>query len=409
MSVPSAPTAAPGSSKARLLIVSATYVTEENRKKLDALAPFFEVMCATCAEHTAYGIANRVDSEAPPANYRIAGLRAVGRPESTTKYWLRGLGGVFRRFPADVVLVESEPWAWIRWQAWFWKMLWRPRALFGEYSAENLERTGFKGLVLKGFYRAAIATADFVATCNRAGGEIYRRRGLAANRLLVSPQLGVDAALFRPLDRPGRDRLRRDIGVPEDAFLVGFCGRLVESKGVWDLLDAVRQVRAQRPGQRVHLVLLGFGPLDAVLKAQPGAGDFLHVLPPRPHAGVAPFMQTLDLCVLPSKPDEHGVDVWVEQFGYVLIQAMACGVPTLGSDSGAIPEVVNLPEMIFPPGNADALAAKIIGLLDDPARREAVAHRQRAQTLRLYANENLGTIWADFIRQFLPPRASNSR
>lgn len=396
-------------SKPRLLVVSATYVTAENRKKLDALAPHFDVVCATCAEHTAYGIPNRVDPDRPPANYRLIGLPAVGRPESTTKYWLRGLGRVFRRFPADAVLVESEPWACIRWQAWFWKMVWCPRALFGEYSAENLDRPGLKGRVLGGVYRAAIATASFVAICNRAGGEIYRRRGLAANRLLVSPQLGVDPALFCPVERPVRDQLRREAGLPEDAFLIGFCGRLVETKGIWDLVSAVRQVRAQRPGGRVRLSLLGFGPLDAALKSQPDAAEFLHVLPPRPHAEVAPYMQMLDLFVLPSKPDEHGADPWVEQFGYVLIQAMACGVPSVGSDSGAIPEVVNLPEMTFPAGDADALAAHLLNLLDHPDQRHAIAIRQREQTLRLYANENLGTIWADFIRQFLPRPASSSR
>lgn len=400
---------AAASAKPRLLVVSATYVTEENRKKLAALAAHFEVTCATCAEHTAYGIFNRVDPDHPPTGYRLVGLRAVGRPESTTRYWLRGLGGVFRRYPADVVLVESEPWAWIRWQAWFWKMLCCPRAVFGEYSAENLERSGPKGWILAGVYRAAVATADFVAVCNRAGGEIYRRRGLAANRLLVSPQLGVDADLFRPADRPTRDRLRREAGIPADVFLVGFCGRLVESKGVWDLVNVVRQVRALRPAPQVHLSFLGFGPLDDALKAQPDANDFLHVLPPRPHAGVAPYMQMLDVFVLPSKPDEHGPDVWVEQFGYVLIQAMACRVPTVGSDSGAIPEVVNLPELIFPAGDTGALAAKLLGLLDDSSRREELAGRQHEQTLRLYANENLGTLWAEFIRQFLPRPASSSR
>ena len=395
--------------KPRLLVVSATYVTEENRKKLDALAAHFDLLCATCDELTAYGIPNRVDPDHPPANYRLVGLPAVGHPSSTTRYWLRGLGGVIRRFPADVVLVESEPWAWIRWQAWFWKMVYCPRALFGEYSAENLERNGLKGWILDGFYRAAVATADFVAICNRAGGEIYRRRGLAANRLLVSPQLGVDAALFQPVDRPTRDGLRREMGIPEDAFLVGFCGRLIESKGIWDLVSALRQLRAQRPDSRIHLSLLGFGPLDSALKSQSDAAEFLHVLPPRPHAGVAPYMQALDLFVLPSKPDEHGPDVWVEQFGYVLIQAMACGIPTAGSDSGAIPEVVNLPEMVFPAGDAAALAAKLLDLFDHPDRREALADQQRAQTLRLYANENLGTLWAEFIVQFLLGRASSSR
>lgn len=390
-----------GSTRPRLLVVSATYTTEENRKKLLALSRHFEVTCATCDQYVQYGLLNRVESSAPSSDYRLIGLPFLGRPASTTRYLLRGLGRVFRDHPADVVLVESEPWAWIRWQSWWWKTRYCPGAIFGEYSAENLERPGLKGRILDLFYRAAVRTADFVAVCNRAAGEIYRRRGLAADRLLVSPQLGVDASLFRPADATERGHLRHESGIPTDCFLVGFCGRLVESKGILDLTEAVRRLRQQRPALDVRLGVLGTGPLREHLTALPEAADFLHLLPARTHDGVAPYMQMLDLFVLPSKPETDGPDVWEEQFGYVLIQAMACAVPTLGSDSGAIPEVIDLPSMIVPAGNIDALTEKLLSLLNNPSWRDQAAQQQRGQTLASYENEELGTRWAEFIRRRL--------
>lgn len=391
-----------GSSRIRLLVVSHTYTTAENRKKLLALSRHFDVTCATCDAYVQYGLLNRVDSAGLPSEYRLVGLPCIGQPASTTRYLLRGLRRVFRDHPADVILVEAEPWAWIRWQSWWWKTLYCPRAVFGEYSAENLERRGLKGRILAGFYRAAVRTADFVAVCNRAAGEIYRRRGLTADRLLVSPQLGVDADLFRPVDAAVRARLRTESGIPPECFLVGFCGRLVADKGLLDLIEAVRRVRRHWPAANVHLSILGSGPLRETLAVMPDAADFLHFLPARMHDGVAPYMQMLDLFVLPSKPNTTGPDLWEEQFGYVLIQAMACAVPTVGSDSGAIPEVINSPSMIFPAGDIDALTAKLLVLLDDPRARAQAARQQRAQTLALYENETLGGIWAGFIWRQLP-------
>ena len=389
-------------------MVSATYVTEENRKKLDALAAHFDVTCATCHELTAYGLLNRIDPAHPPARYRLIGLRAVGDPRSTTRYWLRGLGRVVRRCQPDVVLVESEPWAWIRWQSWLGKALWRRQAIFGEFSWENLERAGLKGLILSLFYRAANFTNDFVVAGNHAAKAIFVRHGKSPARVLVSPQLGVDPALFHPVDLPARARLRREISVPPEAFLVGFCGRLVESKGLRELVDAVRQARGLLPNADVHLGLLGFGPMKDELTALAATEDFLHVFPPRYHAEIAPYMQALDLFALPSKPAQGG-EVWAEQFGFVLIQAMACGVPTIGSDCGAIPEVIDVPEAIFTAGSVASLTEKLTLLVADLSTRRALADRQRRQTLARYAHDSLGASWADFVLQFLPPRASNSR
>ena len=89
--------------------------------------------------------------------------------------------------------------------------------------------------------------------------------------------------------------------------------------------------------------------------------------------------------------------MWKEQFGHVLIQAMAAGVPTLGSDSGEIPTVIGDPAQIFLAGDPADLAQKIRTLLKEPSERSQLAFRQRDRILRKYTNRALAAQWAPFI------------
>ncbi|MEO6741100.1 MAG: glycosyltransferase family 4 protein [Chthoniobacteraceae bacterium] len=391
--------------KPRLLVISASYVVSENRKKLAELARHFDLTCVTCnaAHSLGFDVSLRPDDK--DASYRLIGLPTIGRGESTTRYFLRGLGKVIRQNPADVILVESEPWAFVRWQAWFWKWCHQSSAIFIEYSAETLDRPGWKGAVLGLVYRAAIATADFIIAITEKGGDLYRRRGTPEKRLLISNQLGIDETLFSPVSGTGRDALRRAAGFGPEDLIVGFCGRYVEQKGVSDLLAAVEQVRSKEPALPIRLLLLGAGPLqDDLLKA---ARDrpWLQLLPTRSHEEIARFMQTLDLFVLPSKPWAKDGEVWEEQLGHVLLEAMACGVACVGSDSGEIPVVIGEADAIFPAGDAANLAGKIRTLLTQPARRSVLAERQRARTLKKYTNRALATKWSESITRLLFARS----
>ena len=86
------------------------------------------------------------------------------------------------------------------------------------------------------------------------------------------------------------------------------------------------------------------------------------------------FYRTLDVLVLPSLSRPN----WVEQFGRVLTEAMACGVPVVGSHSGEIPWVIDDAGRVFPEGDAGALADILAELAGDPAQRAALAAAGRA-------------------------------
>ncbi len=108
-------------------------------------------------------------------------------------------------------------------------------------------------------------------------------------------------------------------------------------------------------------------------------------------------MRSLDIFVLASKPLRIPGTVWDEHFGHVLIEAMACGVVTVGSSSGAIPEVLDDPRVTFPWGDAEALTEMLQRLADSPSERQAVVNRQLDRVRLHYTHAAIAKLWADFI------------
>ena len=110
------------------------------------------------------------------------------------------------------------------------------------------------------------------------------------------------------------------------------------------------------------------------------------------------FYRRLDVFVLPSLTTAR----WTEQFGFVLAEAMACGVPIIGSNSGAIPEVIGDCGIVVQENDSKALAEAIVSLADDSELREkyiacGLERFEREFTVKAYAEKiaallGLGTI-----------------
>jgi glycosyltransferase involved in cell wall biosynthesis len=167
-------------------------------------------------------------------------------------------------------------------------------------------------------------------------------------------------------------------GTGERPFTVGYAGRLVESKGLMDLLMAVRRLRAP-----VELLLIGDGEMRAQLEGQPIPGSTVRVLDGLTHDRMASGYAQLDVLVLPSRT----TPTWKEQFGRVIVEALWCGVPVVGSSSGEIPWLIELTGggLIFPEGNSDALADRLTELREAPALRGRLAKTGRATVERLFS------------------------
>lgn len=179
----------------------------------------------------------------------------------------------------------------------------------------------------------------------------------------VIPQFGIDPDVFRPAET--------DASRP---FTIGYAGRLVEEKGLLVLFDALAGLS---DGWR--FVARGSGPLRDALRARAdarGISGAVDLLPPLPSTAMPHFYHGIDVLVLPSLTRPN----WMEQFGRVLVEAMACGVPVIGSDSGEIPQVIGEAGIVVPEGDVTALCTALQRVMADAGYRRDLARagRQRA-------------------------------
>lgn len=170
---------------------------------------------------------------------------------------------------------------------------------------------------------------------------------------------------------------------PASSFTIGYAGRLVPEKGVDVLLRAVAQLP---DSARVHIV--GSGPERNHLQrlaAQMGLRDRAPIDPLIPSTEMPGYFARLDCLVLPSRTRPN----WKEQFGRVLIEAMACGVPVIGSTCGELPNVIGDAGLTFSEGDTDALAARLRELMTKPELRASLAAKGRARVLAQYTQKNI--------------------
>jgi len=361
-----------------VLVVSHTYVTPENRGKLEEMGRRARVR-ALVPERGADIAGAQRPAASGRESYELVALPIVGSTVPGTRWLFTRGGHAWEGF--DAVVLEQEVWSLAMLQGLALRRRHCPRATVTLFAWESVRRPGWRGPATSPFYRLAIRSASTIMVGNRDTRELFLRHGADAARIFVTPQVGLDPARLAPVGRDERRSRRRDLGLDEDAFVVGFAGRLVPEKGVRDLVEAARRLRPPGPG--VQLVLLGTGPLEAELRERAGGDVRLRILPARPRDQMAPFYQSLDAFVLPSRATR----AWKEQFGMAAAEAMACGVPVVGSSSGAIPDLVGRAGLIVPEGDADALAAALHRLAVDDKLRAELGTAGRRRSARLFSHQ----------------------
>jgi glycosyltransferase involved in cell wall biosynthesis len=215
------------------------------------------------------------------------------------------------------------------------------------------------------FERAAMTRADgWIAFGQTVLETLGGRRGYDGKPFRVIPP-GVDVTGFRA-DPDARRRTLDRLGWGPSDLVVGYLGRFVPQKGLALLLDALR--RATTPWRALFV---GGGPMQAELDrfAAEHQGR-VHVQTGVAHDEVPSWLNAMTVLCAPSQT----TPAWREQFGRMLIEAMACGVPVIASDSGEMPSVVGDAGLIVGEQDIPGWAAAIDRLLgDDALRREHAA------------------------------------
>lgn len=203
--------------------------------------------------------------------------------------------------------------------------------------------------------------------------DVQRRRAGYANlpSRIIPP--GVDTQSFTP-QAAARAHVRADRGWDDGAPVVGFAGRFVPEKGLGVLTQALARLAVPW-----RALFVGGGPelpsLQAFSAAHPGR---VSIATGVKHCEMPAYLNAMDVLCAPSQTTTR----WREQFGRMLIEAMACGVPVLASHSGEIPHVVADAGILLPEGDASAWAAALTRVLTDAGCRRDLADRglRRART-----------------------------
>ena len=353
----------------RILIVSKILVVAAYRRKLDEIAaqPGVERLVAVTG----------------PEWQEPGGRTVAFEPNGASTYdlrveplWLNGsyhlflwprLSRVMRDLKPDVVHVDEEPYNLATAHATWLARRSGAKSIF--FTWQNLLRR--YPPPFSWFERSVYARTAYAIAGSGEALSVLRTKGYEGPGTVI-PQFGVDPQLFSP-GMPPRD----------DTPVIGFIGRLVEEKGILVLLEALAGLFGN---WRLHVV--GSGPLESVAKRRAcelGIADRVTWEHGIPSTRVPERLRTFSVLVQPSLTRRH----WKEQFGRAVMEAMACGVPVVGSASAEIPNVVGDAGLIVPEGDAEGLRVAIARLIADFELRRELARRGRARVLECFTHRRI--------------------
>jgi glycosyltransferase involved in cell wall biosynthesis len=209
--------------------------------------------------------------------------------------------------------------------------------------------------------------------------------------------LGVDLDAFRS-DAAAGAAVRRDLGWDADGPpVVGYLGRFAPEKGLPLFMRALDGLATPW-----RALFVGEGHLESSLRQwASGHGDRVHVCTGVRHAEVPRYLNAMDILCAPSQTMPN----WREQFGRMLVEAFACGVPVIGSDSGEIPHVIGDAGLVVGEADEAGWSAALATLLENPARRAELAGRGLDRAHRLYAWPVVARQYLDFFEEVLDKRS----
>jgi glycosyltransferase involved in cell wall biosynthesis len=358
----------------RVLMISKACIVGAYQKKLEELARFDDVELTVIVPP--YWRDER--GVMPLERAHTAGYRFIVEPMLLNGHFhlhfYPGLGKQVRRLQPDIVHIDEEPYNVATFQAMRLAKRAGAKALF--FTWQNLKRAyPFPFSFVEGYN---LKKADYAIAGNQEAVEVWRGKSYKGP-IKVIPQFGVDPEIYVSRFTPHVSRFTPHAS----RFTIGYVGRLVEEKGVQVLLQAVAGL-----GGEWRLRILGSGPMQSQLEALALQLDLVERVSfesPIPSAQMPAFYNQLDTLVLPSLTRPH----WKEQFGRVLIEAMACEVPVVGSRSGEIPHVIGQAGLTFTEGDVQELRARLSQLMDDPALCTDLSRRGRERVLAHYTQARI--------------------
>ena len=387
----------------KILVVSHTYIIEINRQKLLALSqlePNLEVIIVVPRLWQTGGVQNKIIKSEFSQNgtLKIVPISNFSQNHQGLLTFGADLIKLLYEFRPDIIQVEQGSRSLAYTQLIMLNKLLGLKAKTIFFTWWNLPyKLKFPISLLEAYN---LHNTDGIIAGNQDGVDILRQHGY--KRLIkVMPQLGVNEKLFKPQYQP---ELQAKLGIKANDFVVGYVGRFVEEKGLLTLAKALDNIK-KYPWK---WLLIGRGSLQATVEEWARKNNLENRLiwvESVAHEEVYKYINLMNTLVLPSQTSYQFKTLtaigWKEQFGHVLIEAMACQVPVIGSNSGEIPHVIGDAGLIFAEGNAEELQNCLIQLMENSELAENLAIRGRDRVLNQYTNTALARQLLYFYQQEL--------
>ena len=199
----------------------------------------------------------------------------------------------------------------------FWGKIFDKRVVISTHSLYEFPKKG----IYRSFSAWVFRNADHVSTLSKQALKEIRSLGVKKNRS-SNFTYWIDLKKFKPLKNA-----KQMVGW-KDKFVVLFVGRLVPEKGIRELLESVK-----RWNKNITLAIIGAGPYEDDIKKLESKSENLQFLGRKEPSELPKYYSAADLLIVPSTHEEG--------FGRVIIEALACGTPVIGSNRGAIPEAMD--------------------------------------------------------------------
>ena len=352
----------------KLLSISHSCVVSEYRKRMAEVTKYPDIELTLLVPKCWRQFNKRVDLEKETDDYyQILSVQPItwgfrkNSFQNVTHVYM-GIRKILEKLRPDIIELWEEPFSAVSAHTTFWGGRIVPKAKLIFFSAQNvLKKYPFPFSMFEAY---TYKNAKYAFLMNQDVLDVVRKKGYDKEFAILP--LGVDTDVFYKKDV---SFLKKRLALKD--FVIGFMGKIDRQKGILDLIEAVSGVK-----EPMQLLIIGNGELKGEIEHRIrllGLQQKTILMDAVPHSQVPDYLNCMDLLVCPSVTLPNVK----EQFGRVIVEAMACEVPVIGSDSGEIPVTIGKAGLIFEEGDVRDLREKIRGIVKNRNLRGMLAKNGR--------------------------------